>query len=434
MADPLLEWLGQISLFEKLGTTCFALAVLHTFSVKRFQSLALRHPEGSVLENLYHLLGEVEVVFGLWAGVLVFFLMAIQGKSTTISYLESLNFTEPLFVFVVMVIASTKPVLWLATTLLNRLSGVLPLSSHRSFYLSTLILGPLLGSFITEPAAMTVTALVLKDRFFDSPYSLKFKYATLAVLFVNISIGGVLTAFAAPPVLMVAAKWQWTNAFMLTHFGWKAVLAVLGNVLLVMGIFWREFDKIPTGKVSQDIVKSPFWLVGLHLFFLMLVVGASHHPIFFIGIFLFFLGVVGISAEYQTELKLKESLLVGFFLGGLVVLGTFQAWWLKPLLLQWSPKALFLGSTFLTGFVDNAALTYLGSQVPGISAETQFALVAGAVSGGGLTVIANAPNPAGYSILRNSFGREGISPLFLLVSALFPTLLAMACFWFLPAW
>ena len=88
-----------------------------------------------------------------------------------------------------------------------------------------------------------------------------------------------------------------------------------------------------------------------------------------------------------------------------------------------------MGSTALTGIIDNAALTYLGSQVSGLGESIKYSLVAGAVTGGGLTIIANAPNPAGFSILKEFFGKEGISPFMLLVAALIPTLIAGLCFW-----
>ncbi len=47
----------------------------------------------------------------------------------------------------------------------------------------------------------------------------------------------------------------------------------------------------------------------------------------------------------------------------------------------------------LTAITDNAALTYPGSLIDSMSVEAKYMLVAGAVTGGGLTVIANAPNP-----------------------------------------
>jgi predicted cation transporter len=120
--------------------------------------------------------------------------------------------------------------------------------------------------------------------------------------------------------------------------------------------------------------------------------------------------------------------LVAFFLGGLVVLGGMQQWWLQPVLTGMSDTAVFYGATALTAVTDNAALTYLGSLVEGLSPEFKQALVAGAVTGGGLTIIANAPNPAGVSILRDRFNEQAINPLGLFLAALPPTLIAMLAF------
>ena len=136
--------------------------------------------------------------------------------------------------------------------------------------------------------------------------------------------------------------------------------------------------------------------------------------------------------EYQDRLKIKESLLVGFFLAGLVTLGNVQQWWLQEVLTKMNALVLFYGSAALTAITDNAALTYLGSLVE-LSDSSKYYLVAGAVAGGGLTVIANAPNPAGFGILKKSFGEEGISPLKLLLGALGPTIVVLLCLQFLPS-
>jgi hypothetical protein len=89
-----------------------------------------------------------------------------------------------------------------------------------------------------------------------------------------------------------------------------------------------------------------------------------------------------------------------------------------------------LGAIGLTAFNDNAAITYLSTLVPGLTEGTKFAIVAGAVTGGGLTVIANAPNPAGQSILARFFP-TGISPMGLLLGALPATIVMALCFLFL---
>jgi Putative Na+/H+ antiporter len=419
------------SVTEILATALFALAVLHTFSVKRFAHWAHRYPQGSIPENILHFLAETEVVFGLWAAVLFAGVGVVQGSvERAVDYIESLNFTEAKFVLVVMVVAATRPVVSLAEGILNALSRLLPLPRGPAFYVTALSVGPLLGSFMTEPAAMTLLAIVLKRRYFNRTIGRNLTYATLGLLFVNVSIGGTLTHFAAPPVLMVANTWEWDTPFMLTQFGWRAALSCVASTVLTALVFRRELQSVE--PVENDSVSVPVWLTLLHVFFLAAVVGFAHHPDVFFGVFMLFLGLVTATREHQDELKLREGLLVGFFLAGLVTLGGLQEYWLRPLITNLSGSTMYFGATALTAITDNAALTYLGSRVEGIGPDLKYALVAGAVTGGGLTVIANAPNPAGIGILQSAkaFGQEGISPLGLFLGALVPTLVAVGFFWF----
>jgi hypothetical protein len=417
---------------ELLATVLFGLAVVHTFCVKRFAHWAHQCPAGSVRGNLLHFLAETEVVFGLWAAALFLGVAALQGSfDNAVKYIEGLNFTEPQFVFVIMVVAATRPVVNLAESLISLSARLIPVRESAAFYIAALALGPLLGSFITEPAAMTLLALLLKRRYFDRFMSRKFAHATLGLLFVNISIGGTLTNFAAPPVLMVAGKWNWDVAFMFQNFGWRAAAASGVSTIIVAAMFWQELSWV--GVPREESRPTPVWLTALHVMFLALVVAFAHHPSVFFGTFVLFLGMVTATREYQDALKLREGLLVGFFLAGLVTLGSLQAYWLKPLIQCLGGETLFFGATGLTAITDNAALTYLGSLVEGLSDDLKYALVAGAVVGGGLTVIANTPNPAGYGILKDAkvFEEEGISPLGLFLGALLPTVVAIAFFWLL---
>ena len=417
---------------ELLATVLFGLAVLHTFCVKRFAHWAHRYPPGSVSENFLHFLAETEVVFGLWAAALFLGIAVLKGSiHEAVDYIEGLNFNEPKFVLAIMVVAATRPVVNLAEKLISLVARLIPAREGAAFYIAALIFGPLLGSFITEPAAMTLLALMLKRRYFDHGISRKLAYATLGLLFVNISIGGTLTHFAAPPVLMVAAKWNWDMAFMFEHFGWRAACACAVSTAMVAGVFWKELSGLEV--VPDSGRQIPAWLTAAHLMFLALVVGFAHYPDVFFGILMIFLGLVTATREYQDDLKLREGLLVGFFLAGLVTLGSLQTYWLKPLVESLGGSALFFGATGLTAITDNAALTYLGSMVEGLSDDLKYALVAGAVAGGGLTVIANAPNPAGVGILQDAkvFEGEGISPIGLFLGALPPTGMAIVFFWLL---
>ena len=411
---------------ELVAAVIFAIAVLHTFSTKFFAHLAHLQPRHA---GLWHLLGEVEVVFGLWAFVLIAALFALSGKDAAVSYLDDRNFTEPMFVFVIMVIAASRPILQAVLALVQAAARLLPFPKAMAVYFLCLSAIPLLGSFITEPAAMTLAAILLRDAFFSNRLSARLQYSTLGVLFVNISIGGTLTPFAAPPVLMVAAKWQWDTAYMIGHFGWKAAVAVLVNAAVATWLFRRELAakaQVEIKSASQGAVPSA--VTAVHLLFLIGVVVFAHHPVVFMGLFLFFLGFTEAYKRHQDRLFLREGLLVAFFLAGLVTLGGLQQWWLQSALSDVDTTALYFIATALTAITDNAALTYLGSLVEGVTPEFKYALVAGAVTGGGLTVIANAPNPAGFSILKGSFPDEAISPLGLFLAAVPPTCVAIFAF------
>jgi predicted cation transporter len=150
----------------------------------------------------------------------------------------------------------------------------------------------------------------------------------------------------------------------------------------------------------------------------------GHDPALFVGGFLFYLGFCAITKEFQEPLQLKGPVLVGFFLAGLVVHGGLQAWWIEPVLSGLSTTPLLLSATALTAFNDNAAITYLASLVPTLTDAQKMAIVAGAMAGGGLTVIANAPNPAGQSILSKYF-RGGVGAGALALAAAVPTLIQL---------
>ncbi|WP_061170137.1 putative Na+/H+ antiporter [Caballeronia hypogeia] len=404
----------------------FALALAHTFAVARIETLGHRFPRHA---GVFHFLAEVEIVFGFWALVLCLIMWALVGSAPTVDYLEHREFTEALFVFVIMVIAASRPILVLVTNVVLALSRFLPVRSEVAVVWFSLCAVPLLGSLITEPAAMTLAALLLRDRLFAAQVSERVKYFGLALLFVNVSIGGVMTAYAAPPVLMVASSWGWDTRFMAATFGWKAALAVLVNATLFVALAAKSVP--PSSSDDADASHSkrvPVGVTLVHLAFLALVVINSHHAVVFIGAFLFFLGYTQAYERHQSPLMLRESLLVAFFLGGLIVLGGLQQWWLQPVVGSLDALALYFGATGLTAVMDNAAITYLGSLIPGLSDTAKYLLVAGAVTGGGLTVIANAPNPAGLAILGNRFRGGAVSPLRLLVAAFLPTITAGLAF------
>jgi hypothetical protein len=411
------------TLVQSIALIIFVVAILHTFSVKFFKSLAQKFPRH---HNIFDMLGEVEIVFGFWAIVLVLIIFFLLGKTETVNYLNNQSYVEPLFVFVIMVIAASKPILDFSLTCVKKISALLPVNKSLSLFLITMSFVPLLGSFITEPAAMTLAALILRDHFYSKKISNKFKYGIIGTLFVNVSIGGAMTPFAAPPILMVAAKWNWDLNFMINTFAWRTALAVFINSIILTFLFRNELTKLGESKIRT--IKIPSFILILHLILLLGVIFFVHDLIIFLGIFLIFLAVVNAFNQYQDKLIINQAFLVSLFLAGLVVLGGQQKWWLQTVLAKLTPDQIYYVATALTAVTDNAALTYLASLVDGLSDQFKYAIAAGAITGGGLTVIANAPNPAGYSILNKKFSGGIVSPLYLFLSALGPTIVAIICY------
>lgn len=467
---------GKLGAFNIVATIIFLLAIIHTFLAGVFTEIAHKEKkqhkqrieeEGRRAEDkphddakddesfkyhLFHFLGEVEAVFGIWvialAGAVLYFFGIQEGnvmdgvKQLQLYLGKDVNFTEPLFVIIIMAIAATRPVVRFAEKVVNSVASLFG-GSDAAWWFSALTITPVLGSFITEPAAMTIAAMLLGKKFFEKKPSPKFAYATLGLLFVNISVGGTLTHFAAPPVLMVATPWHWGTGFMMENFGWKAVIGILLANTLYFFYFKGEFSKLAKPVLDSATLVNRKWeeredpippmITLTHLIFLTWTVVMAHYPALFIGGFLFLIGFTEATGHHQNDVKMRSPLLVGFFLAALVIHGRCQAWWIEVLLTSIDNHwILMVGSTVLTAFNDNAAITYLASQAPGLSDIAKYAVVAGAVTGGGLTVIANAPNPAGQSLLGKHF-TGGVSPGKLVLGALIPTIIMGACFMLLPS-
>ena len=441
--------------FNLVATAIFLAAIIHTFLAARFRMISHRfeheyealcrqvengdasatgrRDKKRLLSVVFHFLGEVEAVFGIWLIPLAAAIVLMKGPVAAKTYFNGVNFTEPIFVVVVMAIAGSRPVLFFAEKCLEKFARF-GRATPAAWWLAILTVGPLLGSFVTEPAAMTICALLLVTKFFTFQPSMTLRYATIGLLFVNISVGGTLTHFAAPPVVMVAGKWGWDLPFMLTQFGWKAALGIALSNAVVFSVFRTELLSL-RGAAEEIPARSPgipSWVVGVHLAFIAFVVSTSHYAAVVVLIFMLFLAFVMATEHSQDQINLRSPVLVGFFLAGLVIHGGCQQWWIEPVLRSMGTVPLLFGSTVLTAFNDNAAITYLASLVPGFSPEAQYAVVAGAVAGGGLTVIANAPNPAGQSILQGHFGDEGVNAFKLFLAALFPTAVMILAFLFLP--
>ena len=445
--------------FYLVATLIFFCAIIHTFLASKFMKISHRlqerhdakiRAEGRTADDkphdeaiddvshsatIMHFLGEVEAVFGIWLvplaiAFLVHFGISWDSWHRFEEFIGNVHYTEPLFVVVIMAISSSRPILRFAENALERAAS-LGGKTAGAWWLSIMCIAPIFGSFITEPAAMTIAALLLGKKFYALRPSVRFSYATLGLLFVNVSVGGTLTHFAAPPVLMVVRPWNWDIAHMFVNFGWKAFFGVLICNGLYYAVFKKEFAKLNRAQGEQSGAPLrwhdrddpiPWYVTLVHLGFLAWTVFTLHVPALFIGGFLFYLAFVQATEHHQNAVVLKGPLLVGFFLAALVTHSKFQGWWIDAIISQLGDVPLMVGSTILTAFNDNAAITLLATQAYELTDAAKYAVVAGAVTGGGLTVIANAPNPAGQSILRKYFG-GGVSPAGLFLGAVGPTII-----------
>lgn len=435
--------------FHLIALILFICAVIHTFSVLKIHKWARalelkqmagregKRPERSLAVHTLYFLSEVEVVFAFWA-IPLFIMMAIfNGWTVALEYMNTRDYTEPLFVVVILCMASTRPIVHAAETLIHwaakSLGGTLS-----AWWFTLLTVGPLLGSLITEAGAMALCALLLSKQFYQYHPSWKLAYATIALLFVNISVGGVLTDFASPAVLILAHCWHWTTLDMFTDFGWKAALGIVISNLLYWIYFRKELRELNVRKRAHGVLMAhvhrketpiPFWITLVHILFMAWIVVVAHYPAIFIASFLFFVGFHVATRSHQSSFQLARPLLVGLFLAGLVVHGGLQGWWVVSILQGLSPLAVMGVAIALTGFNDNTAISYLTTLVPNWGEIYEYAVFTGVIAGGGLTVIANAPNPAGYAILKKHF-EHGIRPLRLFLAALIPTAILYLVFYF----
>lgn len=440
----------QFTPFHLIALILFILAIIHTLCAYKVHNwarkLELRQrpkyrgskEKRSFTVHMLYFLSEVEVVFAFWAIPLFFTIWAFYGWTISLEYVNTRDYTETLFVVVILCMASTRPIVNAAATVIHWVAKCFG-GSLSAWWFVLLTIGPLLGSLITEAAAMAVCALLLARKFYEYHPSKQLAYATLGLLFVNISIGGVLTDFASPAVLILAHCWGWSMSDMFFDFGWKAAL----GILISNTIYWTYFRKElmamnlrsqAVGIYNQHSTKShedpiPAWITSVHILFMVIIVLVAHYPAIFIASFLFFLGFHQATRPHQHPIRIGRPLMVGLFLAGLIIHGGLQGWWVVSILEGLSPLSVMGVAMALTGFNDNAGISYLSTLIPEWGEAYKYALFTGVVAGGGLTVIANAPNPAGYAILRKHF-EKGINPISLFLAALLPTLILYAIYYF----
>lgn len=424
----------------------FLLALIHTFLAHRFYVLAtakdnhLTNPheenekphQKTFKSEILTFLSEVEVVFGLWCIPLFIIMTWIYGWKATLDYVNHETYQESLFIIPAMALASTYPIFHLTeqalSLLANEFSARFRLNLVVAWWLCIMTIGPLLGSFMKETVAMAISALLLSAYFFRFKPSKRLAYATLGLLFVNVSIGGTLTHFGNFSVSMVVKPWNWDTLTLITKFGWKALIAILINNFLYLYYFRKDFHEMlylpPVERTKEPV---PLWITCIHVLTLAWIIFNSDNTVIALGSFVLFLGFYEATREYQTPLLLRSAIMVGFFFASLVIFGGLQLWWLQPIITRLNDR-IALGVTMtLSAFTHNTLINYLATQIPNLSDSLKEAIFAGTMLGGGLTIMANGPNLVGSSLLSKHFGHD-ISMKNLFFGAVFPTIIAALCY------
>ncbi len=416
---------------DHLSTIFLILALIHTFLVSYFAKISVSLKQFPLLRILFSLLSEVELAFGIWAITFLLIWLFRDGSDNVFEFCKNLNITEPLFIFCIIVMASVKPILQFArkfiVNMAEKIAQTFKVDLLMTQFLILFILGPLLGSILTEPAAITITALTLIQMCKIEKVNTYFLYALVGLLFVNISVGGALTPFAAPPILVVARTWNWNAKSVFLNLGLPAMISVILNAVYVKIKYKKEIlIFLKPLKIQNNLV--PSWVASIHFLLLLALIVCIHQPLFLLAVLVLFVIYTKLTKKFQEKLHWKESFLVAFFLMGLLILGSFQRWWLEPLLIGLSNRTVFFAAVALTAVTDNAALTYLASQVSVLKESAKWALVSGALAGGGLTILANAPNPIGFSLLSSKFPMGLLNSGKLFVAAVVPTIITVICF------
>ncbi|HSX12076.1 MAG TPA: putative Na+/H+ antiporter [Rhabdochlamydiaceae bacterium] len=438
---------GSVNTFHILTLVIFILAILHTFLANHFVTWA-NHVEAiyvqkhkkekpskriSFIAEMLRFLGEIEIVFALWVIPLVIVIFSFYDWKTAINYLDTRLYEEPFFIVIVMSLASTRPIFQLAEKMIHFLAKRVG-DTPGAWWLIVMTLSPILGSIITEAAAITIGALLLKNRFYNYGVSKKLAYSTLGLMFVNFSVGGMLTNLAAPPSLILSNCYKWGAADFFHQFGIKTLFGILGVNLAYFFIFRKEFQALKK-KSSEWVVKKeekiPLWITFAHLLFISWVIYMKEYSPIFTGTYLLFLGFHHATRPYQSQLSIRQPLMVGLFLIGLIIHTEFQKWWIEQLLTHLNYGQMLLTGLVVTAFTENSIVASLSCLIPDLTPLLKYALVAGFIAGGGLTVIAHAPNLVGQTILKRYF-RKGVSPLYLFLGALGPTLVFVAIYYFFP--
>ena len=381
--------------------------------------------------EMLYFFGEVEVVFGVWCIPLLLAISYVYDWKTALNYVNALNYNEALFIMVSLALTSTRPILQLAEKWLGKVAS-LGGNSPSAWWLTLLTVGPFLGAVFKESVAMTILAMLLSRYFYKFHPTPRLAYTTLALLFLYVSVAGMLTSFASSSVYVVKGAWKWTTPFMLQTFGWKVLLGIVTCNLIYFLVCHADLIKLDR-NAAQTPVKQvpslpiPIWITAVHVIVLIWIILNSENTIIALGSFVLFLGFYLATAPYQHFMELLEPLLVGFFLASLLILSGLQIWWIEPLLSNLGNYGSYVASLLISAFIHNTSANILYTHIPHLSDALKYFLFCGTMVGGALTIMSNGPNIIGYTILSKHFDYS-ISLKKLFFIALWPTIIMALIF------
>ncbi len=392
-----------------------------------FPKLCKRH---QLFSELYRFVSKVEIVFVLWAVPLFFWFLYTEGYRVTMAYFNSRNYNSAMFIVVIFLLLESRPIVYFAERLLSSIARI-GKTSPKSWWWTLMIATPLLTFLLKESGAMIIGATLLVRHFYAFSPSSRFAYATLGLLFSNISIGGLSSSISSRAMFVILPSLKWGHKFVFQYFAWKATLAILVSTTVCYLIFRKEFDTFPTTVLNRDFKgeRVPWWIICIHIILVWIVVWSRYTPLFIVAILLFYIGFQRFTIFYQSPLNIPKACLVGLFYAGMVIFGDLQEWWVLGIMHGMSDFGYMISSYMLSIFLDNALVNYLVHNLPVATDCYLYLVITGCMAAGGLTLLANMPNIIGYLLLRPAFRDSSISQGKLFLAALGPSFISLIVFW-----
>ncbi|MBQ8498549.1 putative Na+/H+ antiporter [Chlamydia sp.] len=435
--------LPYYSLGLRIGSAIlFFSAVIHTFLTpwltrlyEEYQHKKMLFPERwrqyLWLSEFLRIVSRVELVFVLWAVPLFFLFLYTEGYRVTMAYFDSRNYVFSLFIIVMLILLESRPIEYFSQKIFATIAKI-GNQSPICWWWTIMIAAPLSAFFLKESGAMIIAATLLSKHFYKFSPSPKLCYATMGLLFSNISISGLTSSFSSRALLTILPEIKWTNSFIISHFSWKVVLAILVSTTIFFCIFRKEFKKFPKTIPSSTMMSDrvPLWIIFIHVLLVGCVILSRAIPLFLGFLLVFYLGFQRFTIFYQNPIKTAKVCFVGLFYIGIVIFGELQEWWVLDLMHGMPDFGYMMTSYLFSIFLDNALVNHIVHNLPMANDCYLYLVLVGSMSAGGLTLVSNMPNIVGYLILRPTFPHSDISLIRLFLSAVVPSIVSLSVFWF----